>query len=282
MPLVITRRRRIDTARRMIAVVIRRRRIILHDTILRRRHALPLVSPLSPQAIVFFGAIASLGVNLSKGTIGSHGSSIDLEVCKLVVPSALLGTFIGVPLNWHIPDLYITTTLALVLVGITAMVLRVAVVQCREEASAPDGPPIELSAPEAPPSSVASKQALGGCDYALGFALLVVVITFGTVRYHVRACAEDLRSGGSFEGACAHPVMTTMFGRGRTQAQLCGSLVGNPQDGVVNIGPAWGFVAISVQDGLTTARPLPKRLEGVVGLTRKHGIRTNTGTIGTA
>jgi len=68
--------------------------------------------PLS-KAVVFIGSISSLFLNLRKATASSD-PLIDYNVCRLVVPAALVGTYVGVLLNSLVP----TWAVLLVLVGI--------------------------------------------------------------------------------------------------------------------------------------------------------------------
>merc|ERR1740121_152375 len=97
--------------------------------------------PLS-KAIVFFGAVSSLMVNLgAKDPWGLQSSRrvIDLNACRLVVPAALCGTFLGVLLNFHPQDTAIVLLLAALLVAMTCMVVRAAWGQYLEEEAA-EGP----------------------------------------------------------------------------------------------------------------------------------------------
>jgi len=94
------------------------------------------------KAIVFFGAVSSLLVNLgAKDPWGLQSSRrvIDLNACRLVVPAALCGTFLGVLLNFHTQDAAIVLLLSALLVAMTCMVVRAAWGQYAEEQEAAQG-----------------------------------------------------------------------------------------------------------------------------------------------
>jgi len=96
--------------------------------------------PLS-KAVVFFGAIASLAVNLYKqatsfATTPGGKTVIDTDACRLVVPATLIGTFLGVLLNRHTSDYVIVCLLTSLLGMMTGMVLRTARNQAAEESRA--------------------------------------------------------------------------------------------------------------------------------------------------
>jgi uncharacterized membrane protein YfcA len=92
--------------------------------------------PLS-KAIVFFGSIASLVVNLfhatKKSGAGAGKVVIDTDACRLVVPATLIGTFLGVLLNRHTSDYLIVVLLTALLGLMTGMVARTARKQAIEE-----------------------------------------------------------------------------------------------------------------------------------------------------
>mmetsp|Transcript_17499 Transcript_17499/g.61149 ORF Transcript_17499/g.61149 Transcript_17499/m.61149 type:complete len:470 (-) Transcript_17499:45-1454(-) len=91
--------------------------------------------PLS-KAIVFFGAVASTVLNLRRQMEGSSTNGkagINFEVCRLVVPMALSGTFLGVLLNFHVPAKVIVILLTCILCSMTVMVVRTAWKQHRAE-----------------------------------------------------------------------------------------------------------------------------------------------------
>lgn len=91
--------------------------------------------PLS-KAIVFFGSMSSLVLNLRKtfqNTDVNQPSLIDYNICRLVVPSALIGTLVGVLLNRHTSDWVIVSVLSTILLGMTWMTGRAACAQYTEE-----------------------------------------------------------------------------------------------------------------------------------------------------
>eukprot|EP00405_Crypthecodinium_cohnii_P009584 CAMPEP_0206426578 /NCGR_PEP_ID=MMETSP0324_2-20121206/4446_1 /ASSEMBLY_ACC=CAM_ASM_000836 /TAXON_ID=2866 /ORGANISM="Crypthecodinium cohnii, Strain Seligo" /LENGTH=511 /DNA_ID=CAMNT_0053891529 /DNA_START=157 /DNA_END=1692 /DNA_ORIENTATION=+ len=92
--------------------------------------------PLS-KAIVFFGAVASTLLNLrrqlAEGGDDRHKTNIDFDACRVVVPMALFGTYMGVVLNFHVPEKVIVVTLAVILCGMTVMVVQTAWKQHKEE-----------------------------------------------------------------------------------------------------------------------------------------------------
>jgi len=81
--------------------------------------------PLS-KAVVFFGALSSLVLNVKKtwapAPEGCQSNVlIDYNICRLVVPSALFGTLLGVLLNAQIAPWVIVAMLAGILVVMTLM-----------------------------------------------------------------------------------------------------------------------------------------------------------------
>jgi len=96
--------------------------------------------PLS-KAIVFFGSVSSLMVNLRRMRMPSAArvadkQVIDFDTCRVVIPGALFGTYMGVLLNWHTPDRTIIILLTAVLVFMTCMVLDTARKQYAQESEA--------------------------------------------------------------------------------------------------------------------------------------------------
>lgn len=93
--------------------------------------------PLS-KAIVFFGSVSSLLVNLrrmwSPPAAVADKQVIDFDTCRVVVPGALFGTYMGVLLNWHARDRTIVCLLTAILVFMTCMVFHTAWKQYCEEA----------------------------------------------------------------------------------------------------------------------------------------------------
>jgi len=89
--------------------------------------------PLS-KAVVFFGSISSLILNMRKSVSSSSTKTlIDYNICRLVVPAALLGTYAGVFLNWLLPGWIIVLLLTVILCIMSATVARTAMQQHAEE-----------------------------------------------------------------------------------------------------------------------------------------------------
>mmetsp|Transcript_61530 Transcript_61530/g.146797 ORF Transcript_61530/g.146797 Transcript_61530/m.146797 type:complete len:470 (-) Transcript_61530:156-1565(-) len=202
--------------------------------------------PLS-KAVVLFGALASLVVNLRRLAAGGSEPTaerhvIDFDACRVVVPASLIGTFIGVLLNWHTGDTTIVIVLTNLLVFMTIMVVREALKQQHEEmheqhhrrglpaevagmSSSSGGTTQEIGEklPLLPKAKTAlarkaatpSHRELGRHDVALASILLFVVILSGVLRFHMHACQEEKRSqaNGKLDasGACNHPIIATLF-----------------------------------------------------------------------
>mmetsp|Transcript_39057 Transcript_39057/g.71119 ORF Transcript_39057/g.71119 Transcript_39057/m.71119 type:complete len:439 (-) Transcript_39057:24-1340(-) len=175
--------------------------------------------PLS-KAVVFFGALASLLVNLrrllsARGNVDHH--VIDFDACRVVVPAALIGTFIGVLLNWHTPDATIVILLSCLLVFMTVMVVREALKQRQEEIETYFRPGESAGDESKPilPSCASEQRLLSRQDVGLAGCLLFVVVLSGVLRFHMRACQEEKRSQASGKdpatGACQHPIIATLF-----------------------------------------------------------------------
>eukprot|EP00746_Dinoflagellata_sp_MGD_P168182 gnl/MRDRNA2_/MRDRNA2_99429_c0_seq1.p1 gnl/MRDRNA2_/MRDRNA2_99429_c0~~gnl/MRDRNA2_/MRDRNA2_99429_c0_seq1.p1 ORF type:complete len:485 (+),score=82.66 gnl/MRDRNA2_/MRDRNA2_99429_c0_seq1:85-1539(+) len=100
--------------------------------------------PLS-KAIVFFGSVCSLVLNLGKSLSGKSPSRegpsaeplINWHIAKVIVPMALVGTLLGVMLNRQTPGWGILLMLVVVLVFMTATVSYKAWQQYKEETQPP-------------------------------------------------------------------------------------------------------------------------------------------------
>lgn len=85
--------------------------------------------PLS-KAVVFMGAAVTLVLNVSRMFFQPRKQGqdeavlVDWNVCRLVVPTALLGTLLGVLLNAKAPDWVIVSMLTAVLAFMTVVVMR--------------------------------------------------------------------------------------------------------------------------------------------------------------
>jgi len=167
--------------------------------------------PLS-QAIVFLGSISTMFLNMLKaqGSAREARALIDYDLCRVVVPLSLSGTFLGVILNRHLPGWLTLSVLTGVLIFITVSMVRETVQQYQTECkSAPakdrtrDSPGASLPVPatganppaatETAPKPVVheSKHALAWWDVAVLTFMLSVVIAGGMLRFHTSRCARS-------------------------------------------------------------------------------------------
>lgn len=118
--------------------------------------------PLS-KAIVFFGSIASIFVNIYRAVFPVGGrapkSVIDTDACRLVVPATLIGTFLGVLLNRHTSDYIIVTLLTGLLGLMTGMVAQTARKQALEEYADATSQPAEAPSADVQGASVKAPDA---------------------------------------------------------------------------------------------------------------------------
>jgi uncharacterized membrane protein YfcA len=185
--------------------------------------------PLS-KAIVFLGSLSSLALNLRKMAMASpsdpHKSSlIDYNICRIVVPSALIGTLLGVVLNRLAADWIIVTALCLILGGMTVLVARTAAKQYHDEEqiakSSGDAGLCPFSSgtagydtcnPMPWSSKKGNRGSLSKHDVCLGLAMLSAVVMCGIFRAHASACASELQLlAHGPHPACRHPVMALFF-----------------------------------------------------------------------
>jgi len=167
--------------------------------------------PLS-QAIVFLGSISTMFLNMMKaqGSLREARALIDYDLCRVVVPLSLSGTFLGVILNRHLPGWLTLSVLTGVLIFITVSMVRETMQQYLAECkSAPgkdgmrDSPgassPIPSTgttppaATETAPNPVVheSRHALAWWDVAVLTFMLSVVIAAGMLRFHTSRCARS-------------------------------------------------------------------------------------------
>jgi len=191
--------------------------------------------PLS-KAVVFFGAMCQLALNLGKKQTTANGEEkdlIDWGIVRVIVPMALTGTLLGVLLNAGTPGWSIVIMLALVLGSMTSMTLSKAIEQREEElagSSAPSGSNDNgqqegnnlLSGVNAffggPTEEELQKQKEEQAtkkivSYVLLGALLFICILSGALRHHMGFCLDGLKSGIKAEAdeACKHPVLEVFF-----------------------------------------------------------------------
>jgi len=191
--------------------------------------------PLS-KVVVFAASTPSLILNLAKTiTVREESKSqglIDWNLCRVVIPWALIGTLLGVFLNGHIPGKVIVALLSTILVGILAMIIRTGYQQhCKErldeerEASiqtcggtgeVPDNDDVQ----GIPESSCHAKvigaedddaNILGNKEIIIAASMLLTIIYCGSLHFHTERCSLDNSSG---EAACHHPIaLAITFGQ---------------------------------------------------------------------
>jgi len=180
--------------------------------------------PLS-KSVVFFGSISSLVLNVKKADSDS-GTLIDYNVCRLVVPAALIGTYLGVLLNAVLPSWVVLGVLVNILICISYMVLKTTWNQYWEEASvegqqreessssadselanvkAGQQPISEAGALANPKKSLDTlRNRITATDIGLGVAMLALIIVCSSFRYHAIACQEA--GADENQEACHHPA----------------------------------------------------------------------------
>lgn len=180
--------------------------------------------PLS-KTVVFIGSFSTLALNLWKkaptSSGGPAGELIDFNICRVVVPSSLGGTYVGVLLNRILPSWIIALMLTSLLVAICVTLVAKMRSQCAEEtghakrpAAGPElgvggasaeapvpGARHAASEPAAPAAAPQAKAAEAKAkslqhvvrqeDYALIGSLMVVVIFFSVLRYHAGSCQHS-------------------------------------------------------------------------------------------
>lgn len=234
--------------------------------------------PLS-KAIVFYGAIASLMVNMkrlwSKEACQDPRSVsvVNFNACRLVVPNALLGTFLGVLYNHTAKAHTIVILLTCVLWFMTLMVCRTAWKQYSKEtaealavshsygstggsggpdsAGAGGGAPAGNSAAAAQEASAESKAfergALRQTDVVLACVMMIVVVLSGIVRFHMGACRAE-KQGSGRAGSCKHPIVWSLFG-GRMEFWMDDDATSSMLMRAVMSIPLWSCVLIAMYYG---------------------------------
>jgi uncharacterized membrane protein YfcA len=201
--------------------------------------------PLS-KVVVFAASTPSLILNLNK-------TLIDWNLCRVVVPWALIGTLLGVFLNGQIPGKVIVGMLSIILVGITWMTIRTGYYQhCKEahdeELAASNASsegtdahsgatiwPKQFKAETAMETSAVAKakhdevivtgNELTNREVTVAVSMLITIIYCGTLHYHADRCALDIGIDGL---ACQHPVaqVVTVGQIGQLKASGFLSLIG--------------------------------------------------------
>jgi len=184
--------------------------------------------PLS-KSVVFFGSLSSLVLNMRKATMtvgGFSQSLIDVDICRLVVPGALVGTYCGVFMNGILPNWAVLCTLATVLVGICYMVLKTTHEQYREEeasvsqqqqASSSDGGQISVefetikrTTEERSPLVHKDKIShVTPADISLAAVMLLLTVVCSVFRHHAVRCQMADQPTAQ---ACHHPALFWLEG----------------------------------------------------------------------
>jgi uncharacterized membrane protein YfcA len=176
--------------------------------------------PLS-KVVVFAASTPALFLNLAKkinekGSEDKSRSNIEWNLCRVVVPFALIGTLMGVFLNGVIPGKVIVGSLISVLVLISAMIAETGYRQHCEERAQSSGEADSASNPQAPfttndpkPLSPEALEAriqantLSNKEVFIFVSMLMIIIYCGTVHYHAGTCVADWSLS---QGACTHPI----------------------------------------------------------------------------
>jgi len=177
--------------------------------------------PLS-KSVVFFGSISSLVLNVRK-VDSSSGTLIDYNVCRLVVPAALVGTYLGVLLNALLPSWAVLAVLVNILVCISYMVVKTTWTQYWAEqpsqerfadasGNVADAELASMKAVKPTGEMEERKKAAGSLrnristtDVIVAIAMLTVVISASCFRHHATACQQALE-GEAKQQACGHPA----------------------------------------------------------------------------
>mmetsp|Transcript_62167 Transcript_62167/g.161204 ORF Transcript_62167/g.161204 Transcript_62167/m.161204 type:complete len:460 (-) Transcript_62167:84-1463(-) len=241
--------------------------------------------PLS-KAIVFFGALASLVVNLKRlkeAPARKEKSVIDFDACRVVVPMALVGTFLGVLMNFHVEAHVIVVVLTLLLCFMTFMVCKTAWTQRCEEERALDAKRADLgsggpllddneeeedaeSLPLLPPQAdyeplpcealhvgvrgglnKVQHVAFSNGDMFLAGFLIIVVVLGGILRFHIHACKAE-KEGSGRVGSCRHPFVVTLFA-GRMEFWMDDEFMAWIMQHLVTTLPLWSCLLLAMYYG---------------------------------
>lgn len=194
--------------------------------------------PLS-KSIVFFGSISSLVLNMKKTVASdSKDSLIDYNICRIVVPSSLIGTYLGVLLNSILPNSLILACLTGLLITMLWMASKNTYNQyCQEEERASlsrghSGSGYSRSSNRRDEEEATSlladlddhsergeqstsqtrrewkdsksggglRNTLTQADILAAAGMLLIVIAGSVIRHHATACQKSTNS-------CQHPTM---------------------------------------------------------------------------
>lgn len=208
--------------------------------------------PLS-KAVVFLGSISSLLLNLRRSASSSK-PVIDYNICRLVIPSALIGTFLGVLVNRHSAGSTIVFLLTGLLCLMTFLSARTAASQYSEEAAEEEAAacrrrsceenaedveaerqpmlptsrlkpsePHELCfAGQRPCGLFSRRHQIYSLDLVLAVAALACIAIGGISWFHVQSCRAEVAGGALHTPkACAHPVIQTLL-LGTAQSWMSG------------------------------------------------------------
>jgi len=168
--------------------------------------------PLS-KGVVFFGSMSSLVLNMRRtvesGSSGKKQTLINYGICRVVVPSALVGTLFGVLINHGASDAIIIMMLSAILVGMSFMTVRTTWRQyCEEQAPARTAVSAFVGAVGGN-GGVPAGGPLRRRDTVGGACMLVAVVACGTLRFHAGKCSKALQLSeeGDVPQACQHPSL---------------------------------------------------------------------------
>jgi uncharacterized membrane protein YfcA len=190
--------------------------------------------PLS-KAVVFFGSLSSLFLNVKKTLamqeVGQPQQTlIDYNICRIVVPAALLGTLLGVLLNGVIASWLIVFMLSFILTAMSYMSIQKFIKQhyqemadmveasARDEARTNDDRHATDDAKDvlADVEKESSQEQIRGIlvrgEGFGAFFLLLFVIACGVFRQHAENCRGNVWEGKGSGDACVRPIMKIFFG----------------------------------------------------------------------
>lgn len=243
--------------------------------------------PLS-KAVVFFGAVVSLILNLRKQLLDPDEMPlINWHCLKLVVPMALVGTLLGVVLNRHVAGWLIVLLLTMVLAVMTGMVTlktwhqyqeeeRLLLERTTTEANTQDPQdPIQQRPSESPPPLLqdtdsgnvapeprgsAAWAQLEKADIFLLVSMFLIVVIGSVLVHRAEVCAQE-KAGKSLpknesESFCTHSVLTSVFGKNvgawmakeHTATVVQLFILTVPLSAVTTIGMYWGYESFRYHD----------------------------------
>lgn len=223
------------------------------------------------KAVVFLGAISSGILNWGKTFKDADGSPetslIDWRIVKLTVPMALIGTLFGVLLNRETPGWQIVLLLTLILAFMTSMVVQKGARQYQaevwglqqnredleeegatllEHCNTQDGDDL----PRPPSSDKQMGQNVCSRNDMLFMGLLLsVIIIGGVLRDHAKSCRNEKMNKSQWGvSACAHPILTSVFGR-HIEQWMENEGLANLIQGLMIFVPIWICISIAMYYG---------------------------------